>query len=285
MSLVRSCVSALAVVAGLALYSAPVEAVTLPCDGCDAYQMRELAMYSGDGSHTIYNVSAGILRHYQVSGWGESPIEFGEEMNVVEVEASPQERAAMQELQAVAQVYGAPMVMSVEIPIQEIRDMAPWLDPSITAYDIQSNVNIRAAIQTRIESRITVRDGFNTAMERVFHLVNNLFGDQTAFEVKVIIKGDDGSRSTFTKSSVTGDYHYVPGSGRFADGQVLPAANTPEYAGSWTFSGGTSVDDFLGALLDIGARFNGIDGGGGSTVTIVCNWRPNEGILECTQQL
>lgn len=284
MSMIRSCVSAMAVVAGLALYSAPVEAVTLPCDGCDAYQMRELAMYSGDGSHTIYNVSAGILRHYQVSGWGESPIEFGEEMNVVEVEASPAEQAAMQELQAAAQIYGEPMVMSIEIPIQEIRDQAPWLDPSITAYDIQSNVNIRAAIQTRIDSRISIRDGFKAGLERFFYLVNAHFGDQATFQVKVVIKGDDGSRSTFVKSSSFGDYSYVPGSGRFADGQVLPAENTQEYAGTWTFNGGTSVDDFLGALLDIGARFNGISGGNDNLI-IVCQWRSTEGTLECAQQM
>lgn len=99
-----------------------------------------------------------------------------------------------------------------------------------------------------------------------------------------LIKGDDGSRSTFVKSSAFGDYSYVPGSGRFADGQVLPAENTQEYAGTWTFNGGTSVDDFLGALMDIGARFNGISGGNDNLI-IVCQWRSTEGTLECAQQM
>lgn len=285
LSTMKSLLGAVAILIGVGSYAGPAQAAYMSCEGCDSFQMREAAMYSGDGAHTVYDVAAGVIRHYQVWGWGESELEFGQEVNVIEAPATAAELASMQVLKDTALIYGAPMLMSIEIPVGEFRDAgAVFLGPNVTAYDIQSDVNIRAAIQSRIESRISTRDHFRNGMEQFVQAVSNIFGTSAAYNLNVVIVGDDNSRITFSKSSMFGSYTQTFGSGRFSNGQVIPAANSPDFAGVWTFTGGTSIDDFLGALLDIGASFDGITGDGG-WVTVVCEWRPQESTLYCTRQL
>ncbi|WP_295568006.1 hypothetical protein [uncultured Stenotrophomonas sp.] len=286
MSAIRSPLFVAAGLLASMAFASKAEAKYIQCDFCDPWQMRDAAMYAGDGSHTVFDIGGGVIRHYQVSGWGESPIEFGVEKTVIEAPASPGELAAMQELMQYAQIYGAPMIMNVEVHVSEIRANAPQLGLSgnITAYDIQSDVNLRTALQSRIESSISIRSAFAASMDRFMTLVENVFGGNVPYSINITIRTDDGGQVTYSKAARNGQYSYVQGSARFANGQVVPAANTSEYQGVWNFSGGTSIDDFLAALNDIGAHIEGA-GTPGETETWVCTWKAAESTLHCVKQL
>lgn len=281
----KSLLASVAVLVGFASYAEPAKADYISCDGCDAYQMHDAAMYAGDGAHTVYDVSAGVIRHYQVWGWGETELEFGREVSVTEAPATPGELASMQKLRELALIYGAPMAMGIEIPISEFKNSTISLSqPNITAYDIQSDANIRADIRDRIESRISMRQQVVTGWEELIQAASNIFGTAVPYTLTVTIVGDDGSRISFSKTGKYNGFNLVIGSGKFSNGQVIPAANSPDYQATWTFTNDTSINDFMGALLDIGARFDGISSGSG-TITVVCEWRSTESTLYCTRQL
>lgn len=257
----------------------------ISCDRCSEHQMYDVAKYSGDGGYTVYNITDGLLMNYNVYGWGRGEIEFGAEVEVTLVPPTAAEMEAIRELQGLAQIYGAPLMMSIDIPVSEFRQAAPMLPGRITAYDIQGDANVRSMIRERIESRMSVRQGFVAGVRRMADIIVGRFGGQMNYEVRVRVITDDGGRIDFVRRNSEAEFKLDPGSGKFGDGQLLPYANNQENAGTWIFSGGHGADDFILAMMDVGAYLDNVNYVEGSTVGWNCYWDAHSSKLYCAKLL
>lgn len=278
----------LAVLALIAAPEAKADWRIIDCTGCSTWQMEETVKYSGDGPYAVYDAAAGIVKYYQVNGWGDSEIEFGAEAQVIEWAPPPGTDHYAAVMKNFYQVYGAPMTMSADLNINDVRQRYPdiW-NTSLTAYDVISDINLRSGIADRLEYSLTNEAATQSAMSQFLEMVRNLFGGNAPVNINIKLKMDDGSTVQYKKDSPSSNWNYVKGSARFSNGSVVPelgARDNHEYAGTWVFHSDTSVDDFWAAMQDIGARLNNV-GGGSDQTTIVCQWRPTEGILYCERQL
>lgn len=279
--MVRFCFSSLIFVAALILVSVDAKAAVMPCDGCSDFSMEDMAKYAGDGEHVVYDVSSGKFHRYYVSGWGESEINFGQEVSVVRIPTTQFEQESINELRDFSLVYGSPLAASVDVYIQDMAHSLIYAN--VTPYDVVSDANIRFQIEERVETAVRAGSSFNSSVQRIFELAEGLFGAPVSVGADITLHFADGGRATFRKTTKFGKYTYVPGTARYSNGQVVIEANTPAYSGMWHFSGGNSVeiDDFVASAADVGARWLGVVPGGDDSVTIICNWKPLDGLLEC----
>ncbi|WP_312785553.1 hypothetical protein [Stenotrophomonas indicatrix] len=281
---------AMAISACCALYAGDARADwnVIDCTGCPEWQMRDTAMYAGDGPHAVFDAANGVVKYYQVNGWNDSPIEFGQEPEVIEWAPPPGASQWAGVMREYYQVYGTPLAMSSEIHINDVRPNYPDLyGQTLTAYDVASDINLKAGIAARVENSLTANAAAQSVLNRFTDMVQNLFGGNAPVNMTVKLRLDDGSSVEFKKDSVSSSYYYVRGSARFSNGSVVPelgARDKSEYTGQWVFNSSVSLDDFWAAMNDIGATLHNVGGGSEMTI-IVCYWRPTEGELHCTRQL
>ena len=284
--------AAIAITACSALFAGEAKAdwKVIDCTGCSEWQMRDTAMYAGNGAYAVFDASAGVVKYYQVNGWGEAPVEFGQEAEVIEWAPPPGNAQWAGVLREYYQIYGVPLAMSSNLNINDIRPSYPILyGQTITAYDVVSDINLRVGIAARVDNSLRNNSDAQSQslLNRFTDMVNNLFGANAPVNLVIKVQLDDGSSVEFKKDSVSGSYYYVKGSARFSNGNVVPevgARDKSEYQGEWVFHSSASLDDFWAAMSDIGAQLHNVGGGSEQTI-IVCTWRPNEGELHCERKI
>ncbi len=215
----------------------------LRCDSCSSQDMAEMAMYSGDGFHQVYDIQGERLEYFNVSGWGWQPIAY----------PAPSGVAISTQSVPVEQQLAFGRIAAVLKSLQVSGDHAEFHFNDLgvgyvgaTAVEAVESITLADAMFQRLmdpgwNSRNTTLSNFVQLMSDT--LAQALIAQLnlgSAFEIRVRVLFADGSSVIFQLRAYDGEIVRA----ETAEGQIIPTGSFS--SGTWI---GANLDS-LGAYLE-----------------------------------
>jgi len=266
--------------ASLALLSTAVSAANIPCHSCSEGVYESRAIGAGTGRHYVFDYPQGNLRRYLVecrsginqrssSGTNEAlrapaaaaACRPGSRLIAEPLENEPSMVQGFLDLKWFWDETGGTMRKGIEIDYPDL----PGATPDVSAYDVIQDYNFRS----RLSDGVADRAYELWRMSFVLSAANAFRGFTDGIRMSIVVKFADGTTSVFSLNYPDVNAKYEPESSRTPDGQAIPEANSPIYAGTWDTDMGTpeALQDFLDYLTSLGIpviRTNG--------TTLRCTW-------------
>jgi hypothetical protein len=260
-------------IASAAANSAQASAVAVPCNACTSVEASQVARSKGQGIHYVYDFFNETLRKYEV--YIERDLIPGQYTTLVDelpVEAGNANYFAM--LLAAKRDFGN--ISSIVVPITVVPgDTSPGgVDlGTLNAGDILRSSQNRNALfdfilaqQNVIFSRAGLPSNTSENLVGLLKSLDKVFTQGELLNVTLKLTFSDGSRITLTLGD-GGTVTIIPRTAIDKDGNSIPDANVVDFAGEFTFSSGSSRDDFVSV-----ARLWGISFSTGNSLKFSCAW-------------
>ncbi|MBD8524251.1 hypothetical protein [Pseudomarimonas arenosa] len=266
--------SSICLAATLLAFSSPLLAGFQRCDGCAAGAMEQVALRAGVGRHIVADLYHGQAAAFDVSyereiaSWIAMPVPL-----------SAQTNQAVAALTAFHRETGGAMGKTIELHAHELGLNGLG---GAGAYDVLGDRNLRVRIEDRLGSGIPLRN-VPGAVGALFETATLTFmasqGIASGPFVEVVVTFQNGTRMTFRVTVGEASADYLEGSARNANGEGLLEEASPEYAGTYHFPAGNSLDDFMRRAAQFGIPV--VDGGTtGGVPMVTCSF--NGAQLHCT---
>jgi hypothetical protein len=242
------------------VFSSASNAIAIRCDACYPPAAKQQAISAGPGIHYVYSVSNGIVRGYDVA-WSPDLAAYW----ATDVAVPADLEAAVIGLQEIYVESGGTMKVYRTVDSNEIGI-------SDSAFDIARNANRRYQMGSALATQPPSVTEF---IAQVASAAAAYLGFYDGSVVEYIVQFPDGTTATYSLRLGSSSATYVEGSARDANGNVIPEANSPQWAG--TYNGG-DLSPMLNYLDLLGVRWQH-EGSGAIVGSIECSWQSNT--LEC----
>lgn len=204
-------------------------ALGIQCDYCSAAKVERLVQQAGPGEHEVFNFAEGTVQVYSVDN----------EADPVSVVELPPSVAVLQAAAGFKELFdrsGKAMTASATVNASNLG--LPFA--SATAFTTIQNANLRAQLGDRLSdpTRPLTDLGANLNAARV---VAARVIASAAPTLALTVAYQDGTSVKFEVDLTAGIADFVDGSGRTADGQLIPETAAQSDAGTWT----GDVDDLV----------------------------------------
>jgi hypothetical protein len=249
-------------------------AAIFECRGCSASVMEYQARHQGPGTHVVYDLATGTTLgfevHYEPDVWTGGG--YWDQMFAAPTSVDPEVQALIDSLSIYFGETNGLMASFITVALDDLDNLPSGVSGA-SAYDIVRNANIRAMLGDRL-----AQGNIPGASNAFFTLVNmgmSIAGVTSGTVLEVTVVSADGTSTVFKIEVGVGSAEYQSGRARTEDGQLIPEANSPNYAGTYS----SPSADFVGHLGGLGIPVSG-GGGGGSIIWLECVWDGQN--LHCT---
>lgn len=202
-------------------------AVGFRCDFCSTPQVEQQMQLAGFGEHEVYSFAEGTVRAFQVD------IEPGL-ISIVELPPSTEALQAAAGFKEMFDQSGGSMKAAGTVNASDLG--APFHDPSTSAFTVIQNANLRAQLGDRLADRNQPLAGLSANVNGVRSLVESLINLSSSPTLNLTVVFPDGTTMRFEVDLISELATMVPGSGRTADGQLIPETAGQGDTGTWTGS-------------------------------------------------
>jgi len=265
------------VIAGLAsMISIEVFAANIRCEGCSFSTMRQLAINSGNGTHTIFSLSTNEIRSFSVEMLG-----AGEPANAFPKAVNPEQLHEFASLRRVYIETGGTMKFTIEVPVGNIDLGAPIDLSAWTAFDYAAN----PATHVRFQDGVARYANSFAALRHAgtFWQIAGSLTAVTGSSIEVVLKFAGGGRVKFVVEVGQSQGQQV-GPARDASGNSIPgpAENPVNLSGIYHFADAIAQQTFGAHLSRLGWPVNWQLGGLSSPGSFICTWNHVRAHLICT---
>ena len=240
---------------------------------CDA----ETAKYLGDGEHILYDISNGQIHQYQVTGWGERPINAGdsEGVYVLETTLPGSIQTAFNFAKQIYQQNGSTS-QPVSVHVNQLTDLPNFNQASV--FDVIGDATIRTQIEDRLGRPLPGLSQVDAIGETLIQSALAYLGLADKVEIEITLVFADGATAVFVRDGTGGAARYQKGRSRTPSNQVIPEQIDSASQGVWTAVPGTgdSLDDLVVHMANLGAQIS-FSGSGERVVRLTCTWTVMDG--------
>lgn len=230
----RMLLACVCVFAAVVSQSASAGVVLVRCEGCSSSQYRLTAESLGIGEHYLYSLSTREIHKFLVLYDAEFDVRQVEE-GIVESDVS----GAFGGLLEIYDKSNGTMGIQVEIDSQGLDLIGLG---TATTFDVMGDANLRARLGDRL-AQGNVSELY--PLIDLFIKVVLAMANQGPVFIEFGVRMWDGSLVVYRWDAGTRSATYLYGRSRMADGQVIPEANSQEFAGRWV-----GDENDLAGLLD-----------------------------------
>ena len=244
-------------------------AVNIPCRNCTEIGYAQRAVGAGAGLHYVFDYQRGNLRRYDVQCGGprsaaEKPVEkdgLSRQSTIAAVACGPAQTLRAEQIDNEAYIEegfvalkgywdltGGTMKSRIEIAFGDLE----WVGSpgSNDAFQVLGNVNYRNALGRNIAvyTYQLYRLGFLSS------LAGSFAGFTDGARIVIHVTFPDGTQLDYELNYPDSLAHYMPNTAFLPDGQTIPEANSPAFAGAWDATGwsGQLLNDWLEHMAGLG---------------------------------